>query len=329
MIFGLILNFLIISQFVHSNQFLSFDKDQTTAVTQREGDVYDSLTLEQNQINHLPLAGERINPLPDLKSPVRIKNNSVGLELTAGRALVIDAKSRMVLFEKNPDIITPIASITKLMSALVFLENNPGWEKEVVMKKIDERSGGKLNLFRGEKISVKDLFYVGLIGSDNNAITALVRSTGLDEKEFVNKMNQKAKDFNMKSSDFVEPTGLSSLNISTARDVLVLVEKAFSNANISKVVKIKKYDFTSLNNINHTIYNTDLLLNSFLDMAPYKVIGGKTGYTEEAGYCLTAQVKNNEKSGEVLAVVLGADSPQNRFNEIKGLVTWVFENYRF
>ncbi|HEX9664697.1 MAG TPA: hypothetical protein VGA49_02640, partial [Patescibacteria group bacterium] len=171
--------------------------------------------------------------------------------------------------------------------------------------------------------------YTGLIGSDNNAMAALARSTGLSPEEFADLMNAKADSLKMNNSHFIEPTGLSPLNVSTARDVLKLARAAFADEKISEILRIKKYQFTSASNISHTVYSTDLLLNSFLNADPYQVVAGKTGFINEAGYCLTAQISHSEQNGEILAVVLGTTGHLNRFDEMKGLVSWVFDNYEF
>ena len=104
--------------------------------------------------------------------------------------VALDAVSSKIFFEKNAGEPRSIASITKLMTALVFLEHNPGWESVYKIKAEDKREGGKIYLFTGESVKVKDLFYSSLIASDNVATIALVKSTGMSEEEFVKIMNK-------------------------------------------------------------------------------------------------------------------------------------------
>jgi len=246
---------------------------------------------------------------------------SIGVKISAKSGVVRDKNSGEILFSKNAEEKMPIASITKLMSALVFLENNQGWDKEVKIIQSDHRIGGRLYVAPGEVILVKDLFYTSLVGSANNATIALARSTGLSLDEFVLKMNEKAKELEMDNTYFEEPTGLSEENVSTALDVLKLARIAFSKEEIKAALQTEEYIFnTADKEIEHTIKNTDKLLSSFLNEDDYNVLGAKTGYTDEAMYCLVLGVKNEEKN--VISVILGANTSENRFQEAKSLAWW-------
>lgn len=267
----------------------------------------------------------RINFLSSAYSagaPYRKNNTSLGMEITARSAIIIDKKSRAILWQKNPDAERPVASITKLLTALVFLENNPGWETKVTIQKSDYRSGGRSYIYTGEEILVKDLFYASLVASSNEATTALVRSTGLTSEEFVNKMNQKAKSLGMSNSHWVEPTGLNPANVSTAADLGLLAQAAFSQPIIMQATLQEEYQFDVLNVPRHyALKNTDKLLKSYLN-----ILAGKTGYLEEAGYCLASLIKG-QAGQEIYVIVLGSESEQTRFQEVKSLAQWAFDNY--
>lgn len=263
-------------------------------------------------------------PKLEISGPRKI-TDSIGIHTTAQAAIVIDRESGQVLFQKEPERQLPIASITKLMTALVFLENNPGFE-QVSQIGAGENSleGARLYIKNGDQVSIEDLFYASLVGSANNATQGLVHGTGLTGEEFVKKMNEKAQTLGMSNTRFVEPTGLNKNNVSTAKDLAKLAQAAFGIPKIQEATTKKEHSLITLSRKEfHQIKSPNELLNSFLNLT-----GGKTGFTNEAGYCVIVQAKNGE-GREIIAAVLGSESNQARFQEIKGLVTWAFENYRW
>jgi D-alanyl-D-alanine carboxypeptidase len=293
--------------YIGNNFFL-----QTPAISQQQGG-------DQVGENKLPQAADK--PIPQ-----KINQNSLGVEVTARSGVVIDWESGEVLWEKNSFTQQSIASLTKLMTALVFLEYNPGWEKKVTVTAEDQREGGAAFFVVGDEVTVRDLFYVTLVRSINCSAAALVRSTGLAEGDFVKAMNQKAKDLGLKNTNFVDPTGLEVGNISNAQEVAILLQQALNNNAIANATTLSSHTAKILNkNENRVAQNTDWLLGSFLNQKPYQIVGGKTGYLDEAGYCLSLGVEREGK--KVISVVLGSDSLENRFNDTKGLIDWVFRNY--
>lgn len=274
----------------------------------------------------LPDASLKI-PKPPTKKIIDGKE-SLGLQVTAKSAIVVDAASGKVLFNKDLDTKTPIASITKLMTALVFLDYNPGWNTVVTLEERDERVGATPRIYRGETVTVKDLFYSSLVSSDNNSTIALVRTSGLSESEFVQKMNEKALSLDLDNTDFVDATGLDSGNKSTALDISRLVYYALRSEEISHATTRPAYQFTvANNNKRRTVYTTDRLLESYIH-EKYNIRGGKTGFTNEAGSCLGVSVEG-EQGQEIIVVVLGSQDNQYRFHEVKGLTQWAFDNYNW
>lgn len=253
--------------------------------------------------------------------PHKAYNQSLGVKISAQAAAVVDERTGTVLWQKNANEVRSIASITKLMTALVFLQNNPGWDTEVTMLPEDNTNGGTHHILEGERVTAENLFYAGLIASDNNSIKALVRSTGLTEEEFVGKMNNRARTLGLINTNFVEPTGLDEDNKSTALEVLKLAQYAFGKDTIVDAVELSTYTFQAKSGQHHKIYSTNKLLDSYLD-----IVAGKTGYIGASGYCLTAQVKG-EEGQRILAVVLGSDSHDGRFYDLKVLSGWVLENF--
>jgi D-alanyl-D-alanine carboxypeptidase len=249
------------------------------------------------------------------------------LNLGAEKSAALMAGDRVFLWRENADEPQPIASITKLMTALVFLDDNPGWNSIYKIGPEDNVAGGKLNLFLGDRVKVKDLFYTSLVASDNGATLALVHATGLSESEFVKKMNDKAASLGLSRTSFVDPAGLGDENLSTAEEVDRLAQAALSRPEIRGATTRAAYEFTTLDGKNEKIESTDYLLLTDGPSA-LTVLGGKTGYTDKAGYCFVGWFK--DKSGrEVIAAVLNAGGKNDRFVAARDLAAWVFGSFKW
>ena len=226
--------------------------------------------------------------------------------LTAKSAIVIDNDSGSIVFEKNTDEVRPVASLTKLMTVLVFFDHNPGWNEIITMKKSDYVGGGMLWVKEGTKISVKDLFYATLVGSRNNTAEALARSTGLTRPEFIKEMNKKTETMGLTKTHFVDPTGLDEKNVSTAYEMAEIAKAAFANKEVLKATTAKLYKVKPLNSkFTYLVKNTS---QKVLDRDLF-VTGSKTGWTDEAGYNLVTQAKSEGK--EMIALVMGAKVTRN------------------
>lgn len=255
-------------------------------------------------------------------APYRINNVSLGMKVSAASAMVVDAGTGLALWQKNQNEIRPSASLAKLLTALVFLEHSPGWNAEITVQSGDLVEGGRAYIYRGEKLLARDLFNLALIPSSNSATMALARSTGLSSEQFIGLMNQKAKELGMSSSKFLEPTGLNAENIISAADIIKLAQAAFAKSEIRQATIQQQYTFTVLNNNRvETVKSTDKLLSSYLSIK-----AGKTGFLDEAGFNLAAEAEGS-KGQRVLVVVLGSDSDANRFQDLKALAQWAFDNY--
>ncbi len=277
---------------------------------------------------HLSVSATRAAELPTSEpevAPVRKNEGRLGIETNAKAVAVLDWNSQQLLFEKNADEPMPIASITKLMTALVVLDTEPNWESVVEFILEDERIGDLPVLRPGDQVTVRDLFNLSLVSSSNDGSMALARSTGMSHDEFVRHMNLKAADIGMEGYYFVEPTGLDSRNSATAIDVARLIRAALNQEEIAETVLMRLYDFETIDDgASHRVWSTDRLLDSFLTKPPYSFLGGKTGYLREAGYCFGAAA-SNENGNKVIAVVLGANSKDQRFQEVKRLIWWAFD----
>jgi len=281
----------------------------------------------KSAVQQLPLAPQK-NQAPS--GPLRDWSSlSSGVDISAPCFMVLEPKSGQVLYEKNSGEIRSIASLTKLMTAVVFLNHNLGWDQTVEIIKDDIKPGAVPDLREGETFSVKDVFSATLIASSNEGAAALARISGLSSADFVAEMNQQAVNLFMDQTEFVDPTGLDSGNKSTAKDILKLVQAALSREEIKSAVSRKDYTITILNkNLARKIISTDLALGEkFSDGAnSYYIEAGKTGYLEQAGYCFVSQVKDSNNR-QVLIAVLGSSSTLDRFSDTKSLAYWVFNNY--
>lgn len=295
-----------------------------------------SQAQEQMTVKTLTSIEDRL-PIADIKylqkeAPQKdVFGDSLGVAVSAVSFLVADPKTGKILYEKNSQEIRSLASLTKLMTALVFLDYNPGWASEVIIKPEDYRDGGIKYLLSGEVVSVYDLFQASLISSSNEATVALARSTGLSLDDFVKKMNDKAKEFGLENTSFTDVTGLKNDNKSTAMEMAILARAAFSNSYIQKAVSTESYALKIINSgLSRNIKSTDKILNQKFGLSgrTYQVEMGKTGYLEAAGYNFASQISDND-SRNILVVVLGSATIDQRFTDTKSLAYWVFNNYKW
>lgn len=258
--------------------------------------------------------------------PVKVDLDSHGIVTTAQSALVVDRDSGTVLFQKHPDEVRSIASVTKLMTALVFLEQGPDLSQIVELApELDYVAGGRVYLGYYNGLELEDVLAASLIGSDNTATSALVRFSGLSEDAFIDRMNELAAELGMVSAHFADPTGVDGENRSSARDLVKLLEAAEANEIISDYTQRAQMTVTQATGRTVTIENTNKLLTSFLNLSPYDVLGGKTGYLPEAGYVLATTIEEGDHAVHVL--VLGSESKDARVDEVKGLAYWAFKTF--
>ncbi|HSR89449.1 MAG TPA: serine hydrolase [Candidatus Udaeobacter sp.] len=245
---------------------------------------------------------------------------------TAASAIVVDTKTKTVLFSKNTSEVRPLASITKLMTAMVLLDLPVNWASTTVVT--DEDIEGDHHINAGEKFTLDDLWHVALIGSSNSAINALVRNSGVSKEKFVDLMNEKAKELRLSSVRFDEPTGLSDKNMANVLDTSKLLIDALKFDKIYTTVQTGEYYAHPLNSDKaRRIWTTNWLLTNWVPNN-FKVenIAGKTGYIEDSGYNFAVSL-SNEKKHNISVVVFGAATNEARFSEARDLADWVFGHY--
>lgn len=227
---------------------------------------------------------------------ITVVANSQEPAINAKKAAIVREKDGAVLWTKDGDQTAPLASLTKIIAAKIFLDTKPNLSKVVSYKKQDEKynyqyckpgEAAQLKVKDGETMTLNDLLYSALVGSANNAVESLVRLSGLSRPEFIKRMNDWAQTVGATSTHLEEPTGLSPNNVSSPQDYAIIVKEAFKNPQLQKISTTWRYQFKTKNTKKaHTITNT----NKLLDLNKYKIVGSKTGYLDEAGHCLMTRV---------------------------------------
>ncbi len=262
--------------------------------------------------------------VPLLKNPdLKIDNLAT---VAAASAVAVDAKTKTILFNKNAGEIRSLASITKLMTAMVLLDLPMQWNSSATIT--EEDMAGDHHVEVGERFTLEDLWHVALIGSSNTAIKALVRSSGLSQEQFVALMNQKAKELRLSSARFNEPTGLSEKNMASGVDTARLLIDALTFDKIYSTVQIGEYYAHPLGGKKaRRVWTTNWLLTDWIPNH-FKVenIAGKTGYIDSSGYNFVVSL-SNEKNHVITVAILGAASNEARFSEARDLAEWVFASY--
>ena len=190
------------------------------------------------------------------------------------------------------------------------------WEQEAKIELDEYTIGSSLQLYPSEFVTMRDLWHAMLMGSANNATTALVRELGFSQEEFVQKMNRKAIELELEMTTFTDPTGLDVSNVSTAYEVARLAEKALRDyPAIAEATQKETYEYAvGGSGRQHTLGNTNYLLTK----EHVSVTGGKTGYLYEAGFCLVVQGAGNNQ--DKIAVALGSPSEWANIHDIVRLL---------
>jgi D-alanyl-D-alanine carboxypeptidase len=259
-------------------------------------------------------------------APAKLVSASMGVVTSARSAIVVDRRSHEVLFEKHIAEPRAIGSITKLMTAYIFLQGNPDLDAPATLTAEDIRSGAQLHLAIGETVQVRDLLNASLVGSDNSSTAALARLSGLSLGDFIATMNETAAEFGMQRTTFDDTTGLSSKNVSVVSDLAIMFDKILQNETIAQITQLSSVTITGSSGRRYVVESTDELLGTFVDQAPYSIIGGKTGYLPEAGYCL-GTIFSHEHGGEIIVVVLGSQTKEGRFQDVKSLAVWAYKTF--
>jgi D-alanyl-D-alanine endopeptidase (penicillin-binding protein 7) len=273
------------------------------------------------------LVYQRIAPVPVLPvvPPVMTAGDLAGLNLTrdpldlkSNAALVLDQSTAEVLFEKNSQVALPIASITKLMTSLVVVEANQNMDEPIAVtdEDVDREKFSHSRLRVGSQLTRTNMLHIALMSSENRAASALGRSYPGGLPAFVAAMNAKARALGMVSTHYVDSTGLSSNNVSTARDLAKLVIAAHQHPLIRQYSTDSKYavepggPMLQYRNSNHLVDNPD-----------WQIGLQKTGYISEAGRCLVMQTQIEGRP--IVMVFLDSKGKSSRLADAGRIRKWL------
>jgi len=238
--------------------------------------------------------------------------------LNAHAVLLVNYDNGEVLYARNADKVRSIASISKLVTAMVVLDKGVDLSRTEKITKEDARRSSRSRLRVGSELTLSDLLFAALASSDNRAARALARAVSGSYENFADEMNAKVRELGLTKTKFFEPTGLDERNVSTAHEVARLIHYAYDYDLIAEITAQKKHRARFLNRKNYVrmLPNTNRLLWS-----PYHVLSGKTGYIRAADYCLTSIVRNR-KGERLTLVLLGVPGDHLRFKEARRLLNW-------
>lgn len=239
-------------------------------------------------------------------------------ELSAGSAVLVDLDTGQVLFEKDADQRRPIASTTKIVTALLVLEAVRPGEMVTVSAEAASQTGAVIGLEPGERISIRDLLRGLLLSSANDAAVALAEHVGGSVQGFLDRMNDRMHQLGARDSRFESPNGLDDDGYSTARDLAMLTVEAYRNDTFAEVVSAKFAQIPAPRGPSRHLQNRNALLWLYPD-----AIGVKTGFTSAAGFCLVSAA---ERDGLRFAgVILGA--PGEAFSDSAALLNFGFSTF--
>lgn len=258
----------------------------------------------------------------ELNESISVSNESTDEPIINSRIGVIyDRKSGRVIWGKNDNKRSAMASTTKIMTCIIVLENANLNEEVTVSSRAAGTGGSRLGLKKGDKITIHDLLYGLMLRSGNDAAVALAEHVGGDKERFAKLMNNKAKELGLKDTHFVTPHGLDDPeHYTTAYELAQITDYALKNETFAKIVNTKDYTI-SINGYSKGLTNTNELLGYLQG-----VNGVKTGFTNNAGRCLVTSVNRN--NFEIITVVLGADTKKIRTADSIKLIEYAYKNYK-
>lgn len=276
-------------------------------------------------VRHLPGRAGNLSTVVDrVKEPVKqlgsqIVNKLQGQpEVHANAALVLDAQTGEVLYSKNMDQAMPIASISKLMTAVVTADARLDMAQRIVLQPEDfigpKQASSTLRV--GDEMNRAEVLLVALMKSENPAAAALARTYPGGKAAFMAAMNKKARDLGMTSTWFGDPTGLDARNVASAKDLGILVRSAYQYGVIRQFSSTPHYDF----NLGSRILKSNNT-NALVRDGSWNIGLSKTGYIKEAGRCVVMQASVNQRP--TVVVLLGADSSATRTNDATRIFNWL------
>ena len=242
-------------------------------------------------------------------------------QINARAAIIYDRSTKQIIWGKNEMEKRAMASTTKIMTAIVVLENANLDDVVTISKKAAGTGGSRLKIRAEDKIAVRDLLYGLMLRSGNDAAVALAEHVGESVEGFAGLMNKKAEQIGLKNTHFVTPHGLDDENhYTTAYELAILTDYALENSTFKKIVNTKSTQIR-INENPMNIYNT----NELLGVLP-GVDGIKTGFTNNAGRCLVTSC--TREKNQIITVVLGCDTKKQRTSDSTKLIEYAYKNYK-
>lgn len=242
-------------------------------------------------------------------------------QINARAAIIYDRSTKQIIWGKNEMEKRAMASTTKIMTAIVVLENANLDDVVTISKKAAGTGGSRLKIRAEDKIAVRDLLYGLMLRSGNDAAVALAEHVGESVEGFAGLMNKKAEQIGLKNTHFVTPHGLDDeKHYTTAYELAILTDYALENSTFKKIVNTKSTQIR-INENPMNIYNT----NELLGVLP-GVDGIKTGFTNNAGRCLVTSCTRDEN--QIITVVLGCDTKKQRTSDSTKLIEYAYKNYK-
>jgi D-alanyl-D-alanine endopeptidase (penicillin-binding protein 7) len=238
-------------------------------------------------------------------------------DVRAEAAIIYDSATGQVLWESNSQNQRSIASITKVMTAVVFMEESPDLSEEVVVDPVDVRAASTTYIRAGYRVTKGDLMHLTLIASDNAAARALARISSRGSEAFIARMNSKAAELGLTSTSYADPSGLLSANVSSAYDMAKLITYVSQDERIASIMRTQTYSVTAGRRVINIHSTNQLVMKGDVD-----VQAGKTGFITKAGYCLATLLRLPQGGPQIAVVVLGAKSNAGRFWETRHLFNW-------
>lgn len=271
---------------------------------------------DENELLNEPIIEEN-----DKKEIEAAASSNTKPTINSRRYAIYDRLSGRCIYGKDENKQTAMASTTKIMTAIIVVENCKLEDIVTITAKASGTGGSTLGINKDDKITVNDLLYGLMLRSGNDAAVALAIHTAGSVEEFANMMNQKAKQLNLKNTHFVTPHGLDNEeHYTTAYELAKITDYALKNKTIAKIVATKSTTIY-INEMPRQINNTNELLGNVEG-----VYGAKTGFTNNAGRCLVTSVKRGDM--DLIVVVLGADTRKDRAKDSMKLIEYAFKKYR-
>lgn len=297
-------------------RFLSMIKISVITIVFASNIIFNSYA--DDEINEL---NEAENVEEILKTAVDIEQTEDIPKLNSREAIIIDKKSKRIIYGKNENKRVAMASTTKIMTAIIVLENANLNDEVIVSAKAAGIGGSRLGLKKNDKITVMNLLYGLMLCSGNDAAIALAEHVAGSVESFADKMNEKARDLKLQNTHFVSPHGLDNPeHYTTAYELAIIADYAMDNEEFTKIVGTKNAT-VMINGYSKNIKNTNELLG-YLN----GVKGIKTGFTNNAGRCLVTCT--NRSGFEIITVVLGADTKKFRTEDSIKLIEYTYKNFK-